>query len=135
MAIQRFLKELLSKQEVVEGGEEILEALGLPPSFYSLPNHIKEVEETARKHSVSARSTNSQEDGDVRASRLCRSSHAIKNRRTSIFRDIPEMLEESIHPRHPRRQISIQDILEANEVTLGHFSRLSEAIFRHSEGE
>lgn len=42
MNIQRFLKELLSKQEVVEDGDEILEALGLPYSFYKLPEVFKD---------------------------------------------------------------------------------------------
>ncbi len=30
------------------------------------------------------------------------------------------------------RQISIQDILQANEINLGHFTRLSEVLYRIS---
>jgi hypothetical protein len=41
MNIQRFLKELLSKQEVVENGGAVLEALGLPQSFYHLPEQFR----------------------------------------------------------------------------------------------
>ena len=41
MNIQRFLKELLSKKEVVEDGHAILKELGLPPSFYTLPNRYR----------------------------------------------------------------------------------------------
>lgn len=44
MNIQRFLKELLSKKEVVENGEIILKTLGLPPSFYTLPERFREGE-------------------------------------------------------------------------------------------
>ena len=42
MNIQRFLKELLSKQEVVEDGADILTHLGLPSMFYRLPEHFRE---------------------------------------------------------------------------------------------
>jgi len=37
MNIQRFLKEILSKPEVMENGWKILLRLGLPLDFYELP--------------------------------------------------------------------------------------------------
>lgn len=42
MGIQRFLKELLSKQEIIEHGADILHRLGLPPDLYKLPDIYKE---------------------------------------------------------------------------------------------
>jgi hypothetical protein len=37
MAIQKFLKEILSKQEIIEHGGDVLVRLGLPSDFYKLP--------------------------------------------------------------------------------------------------
>jgi len=42
MNIQRFLKEILSKQEIIKGGESVLERLTLPTDFYDLPERYRE---------------------------------------------------------------------------------------------
>ncbi len=42
MAIQKFLKEILSKQEIIEHGGDVLVRLGLPSDFYKLPDFYKE---------------------------------------------------------------------------------------------
>lgn len=40
MNIQRFLKEILSKPEIIKNGWKILLRLGLPGDFFELPNSI-----------------------------------------------------------------------------------------------
>lgn len=56
MAIQKFLKEILSKQEIIEHGGDVLVRLGLPSDFYKLPEFYKESEDRLKK-SVMMRST------------------------------------------------------------------------------
>lgn len=131
MNIQRFLKELLSKQEVVEHGEKILKALGLPATFYSLPEQFKESEEILKKSHLSQRSTNSQEDISKHHHSYLRNT-LRHSKRSSLFNSIPELMVEPITYKNKARQISIQDILQANEISQGHFTRLSEAIYRCS---
>jgi hypothetical protein len=123
MNIQRFLKELLSKEEVVQEGELLLETLGLPPSFYSLPAQFREAEEIMKKSCISQRSTSSHEE--EKPSKVRKVESVCRNKRTSIFSSIAELVGETHEPQGKVRQISIQDILQANEINLGHFTRLS----------
>lgn len=70
--------------------------------------------------------------------RLRRSESVCRSKRASIFHSISELMGEASEP-EPRgrasRQISIQDILQANEINLGHFTRLSEVLYNSSEQE
>ena len=68
--------------------------------------------------------------------RLRRSESVCRSKRASIFHSISELVGEEPEPRgRASRQISIQDILQANEINLGHFTRLSEALYHSSEQE
>lgn len=122
MSVQRFLKEILSKQEVIENGDGVLARLALPHDFYELPKHYREAEELLKKSTFSQRSTSSQEE----VPRLKQS--LIKSKRASIFHTINELKEEQ--PEKGRncrsKRISIQDILQANEINLGHYTRYTQ---------
>lgn len=119
MAIQRFLKEVLAKQEIIEHGQDVLYRLGLPSDFYRLPDIYKDSENILRK-SAYQRSTSDLSEEDN-----CRS--VIKGKRVSIFENIPELEgRESRKGRERSRRLSIQDILKANELHLGHFTRYTQ---------
>lgn len=60
MNIQRFLKELLSKPDVIMNGVEILLQLGLPYDFYELPKKLtsmKTHEDFLKRSSFAGRSS------------------------------------------------------------------------------
>lgn len=52
MNIQRFLKEILCKQEIMERGQYILMKLGLPLDFYQLPKKFQSADESLKRSGI-----------------------------------------------------------------------------------
>lgn len=92
MAIQRFLKEVLSKQEIIERGEDLLLKLGLPSDFYTLPQIYKDSEDFLKKSAIYQRDTSDQSHSPSDQSHPSRS--ALSKSKRSIFASVSELVEE-----------------------------------------
>lgn len=103
MNIQRFLKEILSKPEVIEKGQKILLKLGLPVDFYQLPKKFKNTEDLLRKSGLSQKSIKN----------TCRSQMRKNPIRISIFDDSSSE-DEEITNKSIKNSLTIQDLLKAN---------------------
>ena len=90
MNIQRFLKELLSKPDIITNGGEVLSKLGLPFDFYELPKKIvsHKAEEYLKKSSFIGRNSVLQRKSNVFTStrRKKMEEHSrVSNYRLSVF--------------------------------------------------
>lgn len=56
MNLQRFLKEILAKEVIIEKGKIVLAKLGLPIDLYALPDKYKEIGDQLKKSSFSQKS-------------------------------------------------------------------------------
>ncbi len=76
---------MLSKQEIIERGEDLLLKLGLPSDFYTLPQIYKDSEDFLKKSAIYQRDTSDQSHP---------SRSALSKSKRSIFASLSELVEE-----------------------------------------